>query len=160
MLLTMHDCVVTQIERETAEDLIRMTWHFPDGIWVAPEISRHKDGKTCRTAEARIVFTTPNRFDSEDDLSVSICMKSRWHGKDKRKLTETWDHMTLPAFIAKMQENGWSLEIVNTYTEGFEFLITGDIHTPAERHWRRFRMSFYAETAHYCWDAIHPDRVW
>ena len=36
MILTMHDCIVTQINLETTENDIRMTWHFPDGIWQVP----------------------------------------------------------------------------------------------------------------------------
>ncbi len=160
MLLTMHDCTVTKIDLEEREEETRMTWHLPDGIWIAPGISCHEIKKTCRTAEACIVFSGKELFDYEDDLSVSVCMKSRWHGKDKRMLTETWEYMTLPAFITQMKENGWSFEIVNTYTEGSMFLITGDIHTPKERHRCEFRISFIADSANYFWNDIHPDRVW
>ncbi len=159
MLLTMHDCFVTRIEVEESEDETRMVWHLPDGIWVAPSISHHEDGKTCRTDEACVVFEAKH-LAHEWDAAAAICMKSRWHGKDKHMNTETWAYMTIAEFIAKMQEGGWSLEIINTYTEGYAFYVTGEIHTPKERHWRPFRMTFYAETANYYWDAIHPDRVW
>ncbi len=159
MLLTMHDCFVTRIELETNEDSTVMTWHLPDGIWITPEIPFHEIKKMCRTAEACVVFNAKH-LTHEWEQGASICMKSRWHGKDKRMNTETWACMTIAEFIAKMQENGWSLEIINTYTEGYAFYVTGEIHTPKERYWRPFRMSFYAETANYFWDDIHPDRVW
>jgi hypothetical protein len=74
--------------------------------------------------------------------------------------TETWAYMTISELAPKMQEGGWSLEIISTYTEGSIFHITGEIHTPKERWWRQFRMTFTAETASYFWDAIRPDRVW
>ncbi|MBQ9151879.1 MAG: hypothetical protein IJX72_06485 [Clostridia bacterium] len=100
MLLTMHDCIVTRIDLETTEDHTAMTWHLPDGIWVAPEISGHELQKTCRTHEARTVFEAkhPN---TEWDQGAAICMKSRWHGKDKRMNTETWEHMTITEFVEK-----------------------------------------------------------
>ena len=74
--------------------------------------------------------------------------------------TETWEYMNFPEFIAKMQENGWSLEIINTYTEGYMFLVTGEINSPKERRFLQFRLDFWADSAHYNWDDIHPDRVW
>lgn len=159
MLLTMHDCIVTRIDLETTEDETRMTYHFPDGIWIAPEIADNDVQKTCRTAEACAVFEEKHP-DTEWDQEASICIKSRWHGKDKRMNTETWEHMTIIELVQKMQTGGWSLEIVNTYTEGYTFHITGEIHTPKERWWRQFRMTFTTEAANYYWDAIHPDRVW
>lgn len=159
MLLTMHDCTVTRIDLETAEDSTRMIWHLPDGIWVAPEIGGEGIQKTCRTAEACVVFEAKHP-DTEWDQEASICMKSRWHGKDKRMNTETWAYVTIPELAKNIQEGGWSLEVINTYTEGRIFLVTGEIHTPKERWWRQFRMTFTAETASYFWDAICPDRVW
>lgn len=159
MLLTMHDCTVTRIDLETSEDSTRMIWHLPDGIWVAPEIAGEGITKTCRTAEACAVFEAKHP-DTEWDQEASICIKSRWHGKDKRMNTETWAYVTVPELAQAMQKDGWSLEIVSTYTEGRIFLVTGEIHTPKERRWRQFRMTFTAETASYFWDAIRPDRVW
>ena len=158
-LVTMHDCIVTKIDLDTAEDHTTMTWHLPDGIWVAPSISHHEDGKTCRTDEACVVFESKH-LTHEWDQEASICIKSRWHGKDKRMNTETWAYVTIPELAQAMQKDSWSLEIVSTYTEGRIFLVTGEIHTPKERWWRQFRMTFTAETASYFWDAICPDRVW
>ena len=159
MLLTMHDCIVTQIDLETIENDIRMTWQFPDGIWVTPEIPCHKIKETCRTAEAELVFTVKRR-EYEWDASAAICMKSRWHGKDKRMNTETWDCMNLPEFISKIRKNGWSLEIIHTYTEGYMFLVTGEVNSPKERRFLQFRLEFWADLAHCNWDEIRPDRVW
>lgn len=159
MLLTMHDCIVTQIDLETIENDIRMTWQFPDGIWVTPEIPCHKIKETCRTAEAELVFTVKRR-EYEWDASAAICMKSRWHGKDKRMNTETWEYMNLPEFISKIRKNGWSLEIIHTYTEGYMFLVTGEVNSPKERRFLQFRLEFWADLAHCNWDEIRPDRVW
>lgn len=158
-VLTMHDCIVTRIDLESGEDGLRMTWHLPDGIWIAPEISGHDMQKTCRTAEACAVFSD-ERLSCQDDLVVSVCRRSRWHGKDKRLLTETWSYMTLADFIKEFTAKGWSMEIIETYTEHTSFYVTGEINTPKERRWREFRMTFNAETAHYYWDTIRPDRVW
>lgn len=159
MVLTMHDCFVTRIELETDGDEKHMTWHIPDGIWIAPGIPYHDIEKMCRTNEACAVFSG-EYLHYEDDLSVSVCLKSRWHGQNKRLLTETWSCMSLGEFVEEFRKQGWSLEIVNTYTEGTCFYVTGEIHTPKKRWWREFRISFNAETANYYWDAIHPDRVW
>lgn len=158
-VLTMHDCSVTRIEIEPAEEGHRMTWYLPDGIWISPESPFHDIRQVCRTDEACAVFAGKH-LTHKCEQAASICMKSRWHGKDKRRNTETWEYMTLHEFISKMQENGWSLEIVNTYTEECTFYVMGEINTPKKRWWRPFRMNFYAETADYFWDAIHPDRVW
>ena len=158
-LVTMHDCVVTRIDLETTEDGTRMTWYLPDGIWISPEIAGDGVQKTCRTDEAHAVFTAKHPH-TEWDQEASICMKSRWHGKDKRMNTETWMYMTITELVEKMQKGEWSLEIINTYTEEYIFHVTGEIHTPKERWWHRFRMIFTAETANYFWNAIHPDRVW
>ncbi len=159
MRLTMHDCIVTHIDLETAEDSTRMTWHLPDGIWISPEVAGEGVQKTCRTAEACVVFEAKHP-DTEWDQDAAICMKSRWHGKDMRMNTETWAYMTITELAHDMQKGGWSLEIINTYTEGYLFHITGEIHTPKERHWHPFRMTFTAETASCFWDTIRPDRVW
>lgn len=159
MLLTMHDCIVTKIDLESAEDHTTMTWYLPDGIWVAPGIPCHEIKEICRTAEAGVVFEAEH-LNHEWDQEAAICMKSRWHGKDKRMNTETWAHMTFAEFVTRMQKESWSLEIINTYTEGVCFYITGEINTPKEWRWRSFRLTFCAETANYYWNAIHPDRVW
>ncbi len=157
--LSMHDCKVTQIDVGSTDGGGRMVWHFPDGVWVTPAIECHEIAETCRTAEARVVFA--GKYLVDDRFSeVAVRIKSRLHGKDKRKTTETWEYMTLGEFIAKFHDGGWTLEIINTYTEGGSFLITGEIHTPKEGWWRSFRMNFTAETADYFWNAIRLDRVW
>ena len=158
-LVTMHDCVVTRIDLETTEDGTRMTWYLPDGIWISPEIAGDGVQKTCRTDEAHAVFTAKHPH-TEWDQEASICMKSRWHGKDKRMNTETWMYMTITELVEKMQKGEWSLEIINTYTEEYIVHVTGEIHTPKERWWHRFRMIFTADTANYFWNTIQPDRVW
>ena len=159
MLLSMHDCIVTRIEVEESEDETRMVWYLPDGIWIAPEIPCHEIQEICRTADAQLAFVAKHP-DFEWDASAAICMKSRWHGKDKRMNTETWEHMTLGEFVTKMKNSGWSLEIIRAYTEGQLFYITGEIHTPTERYFAPFRLDFVAEKATYFWDDIHIDRVW
>lgn len=157
--LSMHDCKVTQIDLECTEGGGRMAWHFADGVWVTPAIECHEITEICRTAEARVIFAGKYMVE-EYDPTVAVCIKSRWHGKDKRLNTETWEHMTLGEFVAEFQDGGWSLEIFDTYDEAGNFLITGEIHTPKEKWWRSFRMSFIAETADYFWNTIRPDRVW
>ena len=157
MLLTMHDCIVTRIELEESEEETRMVWYLPDGIWITPEIPCHEIKEMCRTAETRAVFSSKYMY-YRDDLSVSISRKCRWHGKNKNLFTETRACMTLQEFVDKFRTEGWSLEIVNTYTEGKLFLIEGEIHTARKR--QAFKMSFNADNADFFWNDIHPDRMW
>lgn len=154
--ITMHDCVVTRIDLETDGDGTRMIWHLPDGIWIAPEIAGDGVKNTCLTHEACAVFS--GKYLRRDDLAVSICKKSRWHGKDKQLLTETSLHMRLEEFVEVFRAEGWSLEVVDAYTEGCHFLIDGELRTAKKRE--GITITFTAETANYFWNAIHPDRVW
>ena len=154
--LTMHDCLVTSIELETNGDETRMIWYLPDGIWISPAVAGDGIQKTCHTHEACAVFS--GKHLRGDDLAVSICKKSRWHGKDKQLLTETRLCMTLDEFVEAFRAEDRSMEIVNTYTEDFLFLIEGELRTSKKRE--SVTLSFSAESANYYWSTIDPDRVW
>ena len=133
-----------------------MTWYLPDGIWISPEIAGDGVLKTCLTDEACAVFS--GKYLRRDDLAVSICKKSRWHGKDKQLLTETSLCMRLEEFVEAFRVEGWSLEVVNIYTEDCHFLIDGELRTAKKRE--GITITFTAETANYFWNAIQLDRVW
>ncbi len=157
--LSMHDCKVTQMEWKPINDGYRMVWYFSDGIWLIPDIECCEITQICRTAEAQVIFAGKSLV-YESELAAAVCVKQRWHGRGKHLNTETWENMPLNEFIDRFHDGGWSLEIIDTYTEGRKFLITGEIHTPKEGWWRSFRLSFIAATADYYWNAIRPDRVW
>lgn len=156
--MSMHDCKVTRIQLETDEEGGLMTWDFSDGIWLTPEIEQHEITEICRTSEARAVFA--GKHLREDDLSAALCIKHRLHGENYRLSTETWEYMTLGEFVSQCKEGEWVPEIICTYAEGRNFLITGQIHTPKKGNWREFRLEFFADTAELLWNEIRPDRVW